>query len=247
MFGVIPFIILGIAMLNWISVWRKMRRLEYITKPAVMVALMLYVLLDGGIFRKMVEQQVVDGGSQILDQPRAFLNMPLLLFVLGLAASMFGDIFLMLPREQFKKALISFLIAHVFYIFALNTLYPSVNVTRALILAGLVSLIAWWVIRRLSNALKSGNQLALLTPVRIYATVISLMLFFAWLTLLRPQWDKTAAIIVAVGATFFYLSDSTLAWNRFVHPISNGKLKVRITYHIGQIFLIVGALIQFMA
>jgi len=47
------------------------------------------------------------------------------------------------------------------------------------------------------------------------------------------------------GAVFF-LSDSMLAWNRFVTPISYGRLKVIITYHLGQILIALGRPMQFM-
>lgn len=49
---------------------------------------------------------------------------------------------------------------------------------------------------------------------------------------------------VAVGGMLFFLSDTMLAYDRFVKPIPNGRLWVRITYHLGQILIISGAALQ---
>ena len=40
----------------------------------------------------------------------------------------------------------------------------------------------------------------------------------------------------------FYASDATLAWNRFVRPLRHGHLAVMVTYHLGQIGLVLGLL-----
>jgi alkenylglycerophosphocholine/alkenylglycerophosphoethanolamine hydrolase len=113
-------------------------------------------------------------------------------------------------------------------------------------MAVVVALIAGLIIRRLRAALLEKGQKALVQPVQIYACVISLMLLSALVTLVQPEWDKTAAILGCLGAASFFLSDTTLAWNKFVTPISRGSLKVMITYHIGQILIALGAATQFM-
>jgi hypothetical protein len=43
----------------------------------------------------------------------------------------------------------------------------------------------------------------------------------------------------------FFYSDAILAWIKFVAPIKNGRMMNMITYHLGQIALIAGVLIQF--
>ena len=41
-----------------------------------------------------------------------------------------------------------------------------------------------------------------------------------------------------VGALLFYLSDTLIAWNGFVKPFRNANLAIMVTYHLGQIGLV---------
>jgi uncharacterized membrane protein YhhN len=82
-------------------------------------------------------------------------------------------------------------------------------------------------------------------PIVIYAAVLSLMAYSALLTPLRPSWDLVPALITSAGAVLFLVSDTTLAWNRFVQPLNNGPLLVIITYHLGQLALIAGVALNF--
>jgi hypothetical protein len=54
-----------------------------------------------------------------------------------------------------------------------------------------------------------------------------------------------AALLVALGAFLFYLSDIILAWMKFVAPIQNGRIYNILAYHLGQIALIAGVVLQF--
>ena len=85
----------------------------------------------------------------------------------------------------------------------------------------------------------------LVEPVRVYATVISLMLFSALMTLFRTDWASTPAYLVSLGAILFISSDMPLAWNKFVKPIWRGRLVLMIAYHLGQTALIAGTIGQF--
>jgi uncharacterized membrane protein YhhN len=42
----------------------------------------------------------------------------------------------------------------------------------------------------------------------------------------------------AVGAVLFLVSDTLLAWNRFIGPVPRGSLPVHVTYHLAQILLV---------
>jgi hypothetical protein len=75
--------------------------------------------------------------------------------------------------------------------------------------------------------------------------VITVMLISALLTLFKPDWLRLAALLVGMGALFFFLSDSLLAWNRFVSPSRYGRLPEIIAYHLGQIMIISGVILQF--
>ena len=61
----------------------------------------------------------------------------------------------------------------------------------------------------------------------------------------KARWVLFAgvAVLVAVllaigGAVLFYVSDATLAWNRFLEPRRFGPLAVMVTYHLAQAGLV---------
>jgi uncharacterized membrane protein YhhN len=70
------------------------------------------------------------------------------------------------------------------------------------------------------------------------------MLVSAWLTLVRPAWMGGAMILVLAGASLFYVSDSVLAREKFIHPVRSGGLIVMVTYLIGQLLIASGAIWQ---
>jgi hypothetical protein len=71
------------------------------------------------------------------------------------------------------------------------------------------------------------------------------MLLSAILTFYRVDWKPSASGLVSLGAILFYFSDIILAWNKFVKPVRNGRVMNMITYHLGQIALVSGVLLQF--
>jgi len=75
--------------------------------------------------------------------------------------------------------------------------------------------------------------------------IITVMLLSAMLTLFRGDWKSTPSLVVSTGAILFYFSDLLLAWDRFVTPVRNGRLINMVLYHLGQIALIFGAVLQF--
>jgi uncharacterized membrane protein YhhN len=109
----------------------------------------------------------------------------------------------------------------------------------------MVILSALPLIRRILFGLKQKGLRRLQEPVRIYATIISLMLFSALMTLFRTDWLSDPAYLVSIGAVLFISSDMLLAWNKFVQPVRRGRLLLMVTYHLGQITLIAGAVGQF--
>ena len=221
MFAYLIFIAIALAILNWVAVEKGWKTLVYITKPATMLALIAWMVFEVRI------------------------SGPLIFFTLGLFFSMVGDVCLMMPREQFIAGLVAFLLGHVCYIIGFNYEIPPITAVTIAMAVG-VAIIALIVIRPLRAGLLAKGHKELLQPVQVYAGVISLMLLSALVTLVRPEWDKTAAIFACLGAVSFFLSDTMLAWNRFVSPFSRASLKVMITYHLGQILIALGAATQFM-
>lgn len=211
-----------IASLDWLSVAKDWRKIEYIVKPAVILALIAWLGINDGV-----------GGEMIW-------------FVIGLLFSLIGDICLLFQNKLFIVGLVSFLLTHIAYIIGLNPTLPPVNIA-SVILAVLVGITAAQIHNRIKSGLTIQGEENLKTPILIYTTVISLMLLSALLTLVRPSWDPFLAILVSTGAMLFSISDWLIGWNRFVNPIPSGRLITIVTYHIGQFGIIVGATLHYLA
>ncbi len=124
----------------------------------------------------------------------------------GLLFSTAGDIFLMLPRDRFIAGLVSFLVAHLFYIFAFSLDVPfgagSQLWSPFFAAGGVVVALVW---RGLAPRLRGA--------VIAYVVIIAVMAGQAagrWHTL-----GGEAAFSAASGAALFVVSDSALAINRF--------------------------------
>ena len=208
----IPAMALGIV--NWIAVARKQRRVEYVVKPGTLILVIIAALL------------LMRGA----DNTRLAL-----FFVLGLCFSLAGDVFLMLPGERFFiPGLVSFLIAHIFYIIGLNSTLPPLGSVIVLIVVAALGVALY---TRIAASLRQKGELAMRIPVGAYATILSLMLFSAWATLFRPAWPVPARFTAILGATLFFASDSMLAWNKFVAPSHVLHVLVMVTYHLAQFAL----------
>jgi len=107
---------------------------------------------------------------------------------------------------------------------------------------------AWALIfGRLHRSLStSGVHAKMLLPITLYSVVIAAMLYSAVLTLFRPEWDQVAALCAAVGGLLFFVSDTLLAYDRFVQPFPRARLCVRVTYHCGQFLLSAGILLNYL-
>ncbi|MDR3014789.1 MAG: lysoplasmalogenase family protein [Delftia acidovorans] len=149
----------------------------------------------------------------------------------ALAASLAGDVFLMLP-DLFIPGLASFLLAHLAYTVLLRqdapwfAHRPSLAATLAL---GVGMYAVLW---------QGGLPAALRLPVAAYVLVIALM---AAQALGRARHlGGTAAWQVAMGACFFMASDSLLAINRFVQPFDGAQAGVLSTYYAAQLLIVQG-------
>jgi uncharacterized membrane protein YhhN len=220
MFTVLFRLTIGMALLDWIATWREWRNVRWLSKPGALLLLIAW-------FTQI-------GGWQGI----------LLLFGLALIFSLFGDILLHMPERFFVPGIGAFFIAQCFYIAAFNSQPLALNWEAALPLvavAGIFSL----VVRRIQSGMQANDDTGLLLPVTAYAVILSLMWLSAISTLFRPAWQITPAALVALGAGLFFLSDTMIAYNRFVRPFPHRDILVMTTYHIGQILIITGALMQF--
>jgi len=210
------------APIDWLAVEKGWRIIEYLAKPAVILALLAWLGKNNG----------VNGG--------------MIWFVIGLLFSLIGDICLLFPKKLFVVGLVSFLFTHIAYMIGLNPTLPPMNIA-SIILAVLVGITAAQIHNRITDGLSNKGQENLKILILIYTIAISLMLLSALFTLVRPSWEAFLAILVSTGAMLFYISDSLIGWNRFVNPIPNGRLLTMVTYHIGQFGIIVGAAFHYLA
>jgi uncharacterized membrane protein YhhN len=147
----------------------------------------------------------------------------------GIACSLFGDVFLMLPGDLFVPGLLAFLLGHLCFIVAL--LGDSRFGARPLLLLaslgyGAINLTLLW----------DSIGAPLRVPVIVYVLVLACMggqaLARARVFALHGDAQFASARRAAVGAMLFMLSDSLLAWNRFHAAIPWSGLWVLSTYYL---------------
>ncbi len=215
------------AALDWAAVYRGWKRIELAAKPATMVFLLAAVGAAGGL-----------------------QSLPLACFGLGVFFALLGDVFLLLSFVRFSDrwflpGLIAFLLTHVAYIVSLSLPLPEVSPFWLFGLAFVLALTSRRVLQRIVAGLRAKGLRRLVMPVVLYGFVITVMLLSALLTLYRRDWSLSAAGLVGLGAILFYVSDLLLAWNKFVQPIRQGRFLNIIAYHLGQMALALGGILQF--
>jgi uncharacterized membrane protein YhhN len=213
---------LALALANWLAVAKNWRRFSAATKPLPMIFLLgWFLILTGG-----------RGAA--------------LWFALGLVFSLAGDILFLLPaRSCFLPGLGVFLLGHISYIIGFNRTPPPIVPLTLVLLAGVVAAVAliYPPIHRGLAANPGACKMRL--PVFLYACVLMVMTASAAATLVRLDWLPRAGILAALGGVLFCISDTLLAFDRFVRPIRYGHVIIMVTYHLGQLGIALGAGINF--
>jgi uncharacterized membrane protein YhhN len=208
------------AVVDWVAVARDDRRLEYAAKPAVLVALALAAAV------------LPDAHTDLVDRRWWF--------VAALVASLVGDVLLMLPRDLFRPGLVAFLVGHVLFI--VGFLQPpsppgtppfAFSTTGLVVAAVAIAALAAWPAIRIFTSLAHDGHRALLVPVAVYLVVIATMAVLA---------ANVGVPTATAGAALFMVSDTVLAWNRFVRPVRHGDVVVHVTYHLAQALLVLSLL-----
>jgi uncharacterized membrane protein YhhN len=219
------------AIIEWFAELRWIRWMIYFFKPAVMIVIISWITLQVD-FNNLVGNEVM---------------FPIVWFLVGMIFGLAGDIFLMTGEQFFIPGLVSFLIGHVFYIIGLGQIIPKIDyLIPGLIVFILVLLVSSRIYYRISRGLISSSKEKLKIPVLVYSVVISVMLYAALLTLFEREWNYQAALPMAFGALFFYVSDVLNAWIRFVQPLKIGRVMVMVTYHLGQLAIAVGSVLHYL-
>ena len=185
--------------------YRESARLEYVFKPLTTALIIVVALVGGeGLFTSRYQTYIL----------------------LGLVASLAGDVLLMFPA-RFTQGLAAFLIAHLFYIAA----FTLAGTGRTTLLYA-IPFIAYgammlWRLWPTLGAMK--------IPVTVYIGVILIMAWQAanrWL-----ETRDTAGALALFGAYLFVASDAVLAGDRFRGRIRYAPFWVLSTYFAAQLLI----------
>jgi alkenylglycerophosphocholine hydrolase len=156
------------------------------------------------------------------------------LVVTGIVLSLAGDVVLLRDTNRaFLLGLVLFLGAHLSYIaaFAGVAHWSAPVAIYAVVMAAITALL----IRKLW-----AGAAGLRGPVVVYAAAISTMVVTALATR-GGDLPDLAARLAGVGALLFYVSDSSLALNRFYRPIKYASVYTLGIYWLGQLGIALAA------
>jgi uncharacterized membrane protein YhhN len=213
-FTALFFVIVVIELLS--STLKALSSFHNVAKPLIVISLILFFYLDG---------------KQLANKTRRKM-------LLALTFSLVGDVLLMFDHvsiNYFLTGLISFLLAHVFYILVFlekkNSLKKSISFITILIIY------AFGLFYVLKDGL--GNMLI---PVIIYILVILAMVIAA--SLRKENVPNISYNLVLIGALFFIISDSIIAVNKFYGKVPYEHLLIMSTYALAQYCIVMGVLKQ---
>ena len=152
----------------------------------------------------------------------------ILLPLLALIFSFMGDVFLMFEGElYFIVGLVSFLIAHLFFIKIVFGRLQKSTISKILVSIFPFLTLFLFLIFFLKDTLNE-----LLIPVIIYGFTISIFGVVAMLDYVNTK--TTQSFLMFVGALIFISSDSILAINKFYNTTQIFAVLIMITYIVAQ-------------
>jgi uncharacterized membrane protein YhhN len=160
----------------------------------------------------------IDGGARVA-------------LVVAAVCGLVGDVALLFDGDvAFMAGLGSFAAGHA--AFVVTTVLVGVTWTTALLAVPFLAVLLGWrfLPQTVPGARRAGGS-PLMVAVLGYAVVISAMVLTA---------TGTGRWAAAIGAMSFAASDWVLGYNRFVRPIRRAGVIVMVTYHVGQLLLILG-------
>ena len=192
------FLAVVFAFLDWASTWKGWKKRLYIAKPAVMVFLIIWTIQVTGWREGMTW------------------------FGAALVFALIGDIALMLNPRFFMAGLGAFLLAHAAYLIGFNQVPAPFNfgIFMVAITVGLAASVVLRLIRPGIMQVPRGKRF--LTAVMLYGATLTMMLLSALITLFRPEWQVSHALLAAVGASLFFTSDSILEKKSDITPSAPG-------------------------
>lgn len=177
---------------------------KYILKPGTMILIIALAIYGSGLETTFAKWGVV-----------------------ALFFSVIGDVFLMLNNRWFVHGLISFFIAHVFYIIAFwNSFALDMTSQTSIFVAVSLFIFSIWFFVLLLRFVTEDGGVKLAFAVAVYIFVISIMMWSASLT---------GSGILVVASLLFVISDAVLAYDKFRHPFRVAEHIVMITYFTAQL------------
>ncbi len=205
-----------IAVFNLVLISLNLDALALFLKPFLIPFLFLYVYFTEGFSTKKI-------------------------LLLALTFSWIGDVLLIFSASNqwfFISGLLSFLTAHLFYIFLFSKLGTFKSYKNSPLFWLGILLTAFYLKSILELLLPELGPLKI--PVSIYAVTISIMLGFAWRGFI--SWYDNARFYILFGAIAFIASDSFLAINKFQEPINNATILIMSTYLAAQFGIVYGVI-----
>jgi uncharacterized membrane protein YhhN len=182
------------------------RTLIYICKPLTTILIFLAAVLPGTLLTDLYARAI---GA-------------------GLLFSLLGDIWEMLSRRHFLKALLSFLMTHICYALAFLPETPKLQFLWTALPLGLIGAV---ILAYLWPALSAGMKAA----VGVYIGVIVVMVTLAAGRALA--YPSPGTLMAAIGALLFLASDAVLAVNRFRRPFRAAQTVILGLYFTGQLLI----------
>jgi uncharacterized membrane protein YhhN len=209
---ILYFVVLGADLF---AVYNGNETLRYITKPLLMPLLITFFNFQTKEFASSLKKWII----------------------LALIFSWTGDVLLMFESMNgnfFIFGLVTFLIAHIFYILFYENVIRREGLRKNY----------WWFLPVIIYYIAliyilSPNLGDMKLPVRIYGIVISYMLIQALQT--GRIKDLGAATLMIAGAILFITSDSILAINKFYESFEFAEITIMLTYGLAQLLITLGA------
>lgn len=222
--------VLVVFLLDWLAVRYSWRKLECILKPLAMTMVILWTLtIAGWAFEPL-----------------------LILLVFAQASGLAGDVFLLLSARWFLLGLGAFLVGHLGYISIM-----VVQIVSAFREFGVMNGALWWLALIIlvwvlilvlfyrfvaPKTPRLTMPLFLWTAIQVYGWILSGMVVLSILTVVTMPEFTVPVVFLPVGATFFFISDSLLAYDRFKRKMPKIRVWIMVTYHLAQLFLAAGFL-----
>lgn len=207
-----------IFVLQLVAEFNELHTLQLIIKPLIVVSLLTMFAVSTGLKGRFHKR----------------------LFA-GLFFALAGDVFLMfnnLNASFFMYGLIAFLTCHICYTSAFYLDFRSApeldkkGARIAIALCFIFSVGFYFYLRPYLGIMR--------IPVLGYTIIISLMMMMAAFRNMRV--NRESFNLVLTGAIFFLLSDSILAYNKFVAGLPHAGVLIMSTYMIAQYLITIGGI-----